>query len=153
MIGQLLFLLFVSDLPNVINVTTLLFADDVKMVSPRSQSDLLQGFPYNIYNRSVNWDPPFNPTICNYITIERAPPLQLSIATGSPDIPIQVANVVKDLGVLMDNSFSPSIYCKQAASKAKRMLFMIRRSFAELSVSAFTAPYSTLVRPHLEYAM
>ncbi len=30
---------------------------------------------------------------------------------------------------------------------------MIRRSFAELSVSAFTALYNTLVRPHLEYAM
>ncbi len=40
-VGPLLFLLFVNDLSSVINVTTLLFADDVKMVSPRSQSDLL----------------------------------------------------------------------------------------------------------------
>ncbi len=31
-IGPLLFLLFVNDLPSVINVTTLLFTDDVKMV-------------------------------------------------------------------------------------------------------------------------
>ncbi len=35
-IGPLLFLLFVNDLPGVINVTMLLFADDVKMVPPRS---------------------------------------------------------------------------------------------------------------------
>ncbi len=53
-IGPLLFLLFVNDLPSVINVTTLLFADDVKMVSPRSQSDLLQGSLYKVWNWSVS---------------------------------------------------------------------------------------------------
>ncbi len=33
------------------------------------------------------------------------------------------------------------------------VLFMIRRSFAELSVSAFAVAYYTLGRPHLENAM
>ncbi len=33
MIGPLLFLLFVNDLPDVLETMTLLFADDVKMVS------------------------------------------------------------------------------------------------------------------------
>ncbi len=88
-----------------------------------------------------------------HIAIGRAPPLQLSHATGSPGNSIQVANVVKDLGVLMNNSFSPSIHCKEAASKAKRMLFLIRRSFTQLSMSAFAVIYNLLVRPHLEYAM
>ncbi len=41
---------FINDFPNVINVTTLLFVDEVKMVSPRSQSDLLQGFLYNLWS-------------------------------------------------------------------------------------------------------
>ncbi len=35
-IGPLLFLLFVTDLPSVISVTTLIITDDVKMVSSRS---------------------------------------------------------------------------------------------------------------------
>ncbi len=39
-IGPLLFLLFVNDLPSFINVIMLLFANDVKMFSPRSHSDL-----------------------------------------------------------------------------------------------------------------
>ncbi len=108
---------------------------------------------YNDWNWSVNWDLPINPTKCNFISIGRVPPLQLSLATGSLGNSIQVANVVKNLCVLMGNSFSPSIHCKETASRARRMLFLIRRSFAELSVSAFVALYNTFVRPHLEYAM
>ncbi len=53
----------------------------------------------------------------------------------------------------MDSSFSPSIPCKKTTSNARRMLFMIRRSFAELSAPAFAAPYNALVRLHLGYAM
>ncbi len=37
-IGPLLFLLFVNDLPDVLDALTLLFEDDVKMVTRRSQS-------------------------------------------------------------------------------------------------------------------
>ncbi len=144
-IGPLLFLLFVNDLSS-----AEIFADDVKMVSPRSQSDLLQSSLSNVWNWSIIWDLPINPTKCNYIAIGRAPPLQLSLAIGSLGNSIQVADVVKDLSVLMDSSFSPSVHCIEAASKARRKLFMIRRSFAELFMSAFTPLYNTLVHPHLE---
>ncbi len=41
-IGPLLFLLFVNDLPDVLETLTLLFADNVKMVTRRSQSMNLQ---------------------------------------------------------------------------------------------------------------
>ncbi len=87
------------------------------------------------------------------IIIGRAPSLQLCSAAGSPGDFIQVANVVKDLGVLMTSWFSPSVQYREAASKVRRMLFMIRRSFAELSVSAFAPLYNALVRPHLELAL
>ncbi len=55
-IGSLLFMLLVNGLPSVINVTSLLFADDVKMVSPCSQSDFLLSSIYNIWNWSINLD-------------------------------------------------------------------------------------------------
>ncbi len=149
-IGSLLFLLFVNDLPSVINVTKLRFADDVKVVSPRSQRDLLLGSLYNVWHLSVNWTLPINPTKFNYIAIEGVHPLQLSLDTGSLGDSIQVANVVKDLGVLMDNSFPASIHCKEAASKARRMLFMIRRfSVVAPFITRWFAPppFSTLCRP------
>ncbi len=123
------------------------------MVSPCSQCDLLQGSLDNVWNWSVNWDIPINPTKCKYIAIGRDPPFKLSLGTGSPGDSIQVVHVVKDLCVVMDSSFSPSIHCKHIASKARRMLFMIKRPFAEQSVSALASLYNTLVRPHFEYTM
>ncbi len=114
--GPLLFLLFVNDLPTVI---TLLYAEDVKVVSPRSKIGLLSSSLNNFWKWSVNCDLPINPSKCNYIAIGRATPLQLSFASGSPGDSIQTVNVVQDLEVLMDSSFSPSIHCRDAASKAR----------------------------------
>ncbi len=53
----------------------------------------------------------------------------------------------------MDKYSSPSTHSKEAAAKAGRMLFVIRRSFAELSVTVFAALYNTLVRPNIEHSM
>ncbi len=58
---------------------------------------------------------------------------QVSFATGSLGDSIQVANVVKDLGDLMDSSFSLSIHCREAASNVRHLLFMIRWSLHELT--------------------
>ncbi len=49
--------------------------------------------------------------------------------------------------------FSFSAQCTEAANKATRLIFMIRRSFQDLSKSAFILLYGALVRPHLEYGM
>ncbi len=40
-----------------------------------------------------------------------------------------VSKLVKGLGVQTDNTFSPSAQCTEAANKAGRLIFMIRRSF------------------------
>ncbi len=44
-------------------------------------------------------------------------------------------------------------HCREVANTARRLLFMFRRSFCELSKTAFTPLYCAWVRPHLEYAM
>ncbi len=49
--------------------------------------------------------------------------------------------------------FPPSAQCIESANKARLLIFMIRRSFQDLSKSAFIPLYGALVRPHLEYGM
>ncbi len=46
-----------------------------------------------------------------------------------------------------------SMHCREAANTARRLLFMVRRSFSELSKTAFIPLCCTIVRPHLVYAM
>ncbi len=51
------------------------------------------------------------------------------------------------------NIFSPSAQRTEAANKARRLIFLIRRFFQDLSKSAFIPLYGALVRPHVEYGM
>ncbi len=69
MIGPLLFLLFVNDLPDVLETMTLLVADDVKMVTRRSQSMNIHSSVTAAWDWSKKWDLPNNPTKCNYRNI------------------------------------------------------------------------------------
>ncbi len=84
-----------------------------------------------------------------YRAIGRNPPLPLFFSTGTPGNFVQVANTVKNLCVHTGSSFSPSIHCRKATPIARHMLFMIRRPFAEPSVSTPTPTSlnNTLVRP------
>ncbi len=74
------------------------------------------------------WDFPVNPTKCNYLTIGReARPPEIVFFPRWVWHPISVSKVAKDLGVQTDDMFSPSAQCTEAANKARRMIFMIRR--------------------------
>ncbi len=67
--------------------------------------------------------------------------------------PIPVSKLLKDLGVQTANMFSPSAQCTEAANKARRLIFMTRCSFQDLSKSVFIPLYRAVLRPHLEYGM
>ncbi len=79
-ICPLLFLLFVNDLPDVLESLTLFFAGDVKMVTRRTQNVNLFSYLTAAWDWSKKWDLPNNPTKCNYITIWREAPLRLSFS-------------------------------------------------------------------------
>ncbi len=98
-IGPRLLLLFVNDLAVVLKVLTLLFADNVKMVTPRTQNMSLHSSLIAACDWSQKWDLPINPFKCNYLTIEREVPLSLSFPPDGPGTPIPVSQLVKDLGV------------------------------------------------------
>ncbi len=66
--------LFVTDLPDVLESLTLLFADDVRMVTRRSQSMNLHSSLAVARDWSKKWDLPINPTKCNYLIIGRGSP-------------------------------------------------------------------------------
>ncbi len=70
-IGPLLFLLFVNDLLDALNALTLLFADEVKMVTPRTQDMNLHSCLTAALNWSQKWHLSINPVEYTFLTIGR----------------------------------------------------------------------------------
>ncbi len=59
---------------------------------------------------------------------------------------------VKDLGVSVAFSLKFSQQCKDTAGKANRMLGFINRNISFRTEDVILPLYTSLVRPHLEYA-
>ncbi len=51
----------------------------------------------------------------------------------------------------LTSTFKTSLHCPQAANRARRILFQLRRGFAVLTPEIFRPLYLALVRPILEY--
>ena len=67
-LGPLLFLLYVNDLPDIINCTVKLFADDAKLftgVSSHSDAEAMQADLDALGSWSVSWQMTFNQDKCN----------------------------------------------------------------------------------------
>ncbi len=61
------FLLFVNDLPDLLEGKILLFAVDVKIISPRSQNDYTELRLRTAWDSSVKLDLPLNPDKCCHL--------------------------------------------------------------------------------------
>ncbi len=102
------------------------------------------------YEWPKDWSLPLNESKCAFSTSGSSPPTPFSLFDGGPEL--QQFHSVKDLGVLLDCSLKPSVHCIAAVKKASAALFLVKRSFVNLTQAVFLPLYCTLVRPHLEYA-
>ncbi len=149
-LGPILFLLFVNDIPDILRGKVLLFADDVKLVSRRGDIATLQQDLNRVTEWAAQWDLPLNANKCSHLPIGPLPPEPLTIGH---DHPLAIVDEARDLGVLIHSTFKPTRQCIEAANKARRVLFLIKRSFLKLSPNVFRPLYLTIVRPLLEYGM
>ena len=58
----------------------------------------------------------------------------------------------KDIGVIIDNKLTFSDHLAEKVNKANRLVGMMRRTSVSLDCNMFKSLYTSLVRPHLEYA-
>ena len=150
-LGPLLFLLYVNDLPEVVSCPVKLFADDTKLFSGMASMDdalKLQTDLDALVKWSETWQMPFNEDKCRV----------MHIGAGNQDFvfhmgrtQLQISGVEKDLGVYID---APLKFRQQAASavaKATQILAVIRRSFVLIDEYTLPLLFKSLVRPHLEY--
>ena len=66
---------------------------------------------------------------------------------------LSVADVERDLGVLISSDLKVEQPCIKASKTANRVLGMISRSISNKSKDIILKLYKSLVRPHLEYCV
>jgi len=67
-------------------------------------------------------------------------------------VSLQERTEEKDLRVWVDCTVKPTIHVAHAAMKANQLLGLIRRTFIYLDWDLIKSLYTSIVRPHLEYA-
>ena len=146
-----LFLLYVNDLPSVLNCGIKIFADDSKLYrAVRHPGDALslQADLDAAARWSDEWQLTFNVGKCKVLHMGRQVLQQDYHLRGTS---LQAVTEEKDLGVFVDAELKFRKQAAAAVSKASQIMAVIRRSFSLLDKFTLPLLFKTLVRPQLEY--
>ena len=150
-LGPVLFTVYVNDLPGEVTSTVKLFADDMKMyrgIGTGIGHDSLQTDLDRLVTWSVKWMLPLNVAKCSTLHLGSSNPCEPYTVQGSH---LQETRVECDLGVRIDDQLKFREQAAAAASRANRILGLIRHSFCHLDRTTLPILYKTIVRPLLEY--
>ena len=158
-LGPLLFLIYISDLPNAITITSAivnLFADDVLLYhSVSSVSDFLkvQESICCIEQWSSSNHLTLNALKCKYMLISRKRnPLQPVCPLVLNGENLDKVESYKYLGILLTSDLSWSAHISNICAKARQILGLIyRRFYGYADSDTIKQLYISIVRPHLEY--
>ena len=154
-LGPLLFLIFVNDLPASISSSfVLLFADDAKCLMPIStMSDclLLQDDVSRLVQWSNTWNLLLNEEKCSIVNFSTSQfPIIFNYFVNGKQIPSK--STQRDLGIVVSSDYQWSSHYKKIISNAYKMLGTLRRIFSySIAVSAKRSLYLSLVRSQLQY--
>lgn len=153
-IGPILFVIYINDLPDIVNSTVYLFADDTKIfkiINNQNDRDTLQNDLKKLTEWSETWLLKFHPDKCKFMHIGK---------NGPPDdfhydlmgTSLEQVHEEKDIGVTIDENLTFESHISNKVKKANSMFSIIRRSFQHLDEKTFLPLYKALVRTHLDYA-
>jgi len=155
-LGPLLFLLFVNELPSWVQSGMSMFADDTKVwhrIKTEADGVVLQQDLDALVQWSGTWQLQFNKEKCKVMHMGHSCSTSyfMSDVAGSKQLE-EVANE-RDLGVIISSDLKPSSQCITSAAKARRVIGMVRRNFRHLDLDDFRLIYRTYIRPHIEYCI
>ena len=152
-LGPLLFILYINDLPSEITSNVMLFADDTKIfheIKSIDDQELLQSDINNMFEWSNKWLLRFHPDKCKVMRIGAKE--EDAYKYSLDDKILSYTEEEKDLGVTIDNKLKFETHIANKVNTANKVMGIIRRSFTHLDKTTFIRLFKALVRPHLEYA-
>ena len=156
-LGPILFLIFINDLPDEIKTPLLMFADDTKLfrkIESLYDNTTLQEDISKLENWCQRWNMKFNNDKCKIMHIGRTnQKFQYKMTTYQGETLIKAVEQEKDLGVTFDINLKFSKHIQLQTNKSNRLMGLIRRSYSFLDPTSFKFLFTSLVRPHLEYCI
>ena len=150
-LGPLLFVLFINDLPDNIKSAIKVFADDVKLIGNASHQHDIEDDLKELEHWEKLWLLSFNVDKCKVLHIQHNEnPLHDYYLNG---LRMNKSGQEKDLGVLTSDSLLWNEQIKSNVSKANQMICWIVRNLILREKSVMLSVYKALVRPHLEYCV
>ena len=153
-LGPLLFLLYVNDLPNVVDSLMSLFADDSKIarvINTVEDSLMLQADLENIAEWCAKWGMLLNPIKCQCMSITR----KLHPINFHYNIHGRVLSKVdeiKDLGIIISKDLTFNKHVNSIVGKANQRWAMVMRLFDRTrNPTLMRILFNSLVRSKLEY--
>lgn len=155
-LGPLLFILFVNDLPQWIMSDMKMFADDTKMWHEIKNCDDAQALQ-NDLNRLTEWSKlwllEFNSDKCKVMHLGHRLDTDYFLTKGTQTHKLDSTEDERDLGIMVSSDMKTSKQCAKSAAKAMSVLGLIKRHFSNLQAEEFRILYKTYVRPHMEYCV
>ena len=152
-LGPLLFILYLSDLPEGISSQVCLLANDCILFREINTFNDCQDIKRDIdtlYNCESKWQMKFN--IDKYYIIHVAHKRNPLLMTHNMNSrPINVTASHTYLGISINNKLSWSVHISNTVSKANKVLGLLHHSLYSCSPFANETAYRSLVRPKLEY--
>ena len=153
--GPLLFLIFINDVVDLFtdNVSVKLYADDVKLyleITNESDVDILQHSVNKFIAWAQTWQLSLSAHKCLHMRVgllRSASPFTYRIN----ELELSRVDMIRDLGVYIDNKLSFSGHIKQIVAHAFCRSSQILRCFLSRDNDILIRAFITYVRPNLEY--
>ena len=150
-LGPLLFVLFVNDLPEHVKSHLKLFADDLKIVANASLHNVVSQDIEALEKWENTWLLRFNPTKCKVLHINKNNNPGNNYYIGG----VEMTSVVNecDLGLHTVSDLSWDTNIKRAVAKANSMIAWVARNVITRTPKVMMLIYKSLIRPYLEYCV
>ena len=151
-LGPLLFIVFINDLPDNITNSCKIFADDTKVYGPTSNQNSLQKDLLTMMTWSKTWQLNFNIDKCSILHLGKNNEQSNYFLDKDKKNVLKKTTCEKDIGVTFADNLNFDKHIDNVVKKANQVTGLIKRTFSYMDTDMFKKLYKSTIRPHLEYA-
>ena len=157
-LGPLLFLIYINDLPDTLLSSLKLFADDTSVFSTvfdtKTSSDALNHDLLSVMNWATQWKMAFNPDPnkqATEVVFSRKNNLINHPLLYFNGVPVASSCSQKHLGLILDKKLSFRDHLNEKIQKANKGIGLIKRLYPLVPRKSLLNIYKSFIRPHLDY--